>query len=533
MIEITVPRLGWSMEEGAFVAWLKKDGEMVRPGDPLFSIEGDKAVQEIESMDAGVLRIAASAPAPGSPIRVGDLLGHLLSREEIATGLEAAPSIPSPQSGPSAVPGAAPTPGRASPPARPGTTTGTTAGAGAPGGDGQPETTAEFGLPDGVQNPAISPRARRVARELGVDWSRLQGSGRTGRIREQDVRAAAQRGDLSGSRGPKGDSGQPAAVFFGELLLRLGTRHHERFTQAREFEARYTGAEANAAVSLASFGAAAHLVSAVPDHELGQACVNFIRQFGVNIDHVLRCGRRLGTFYLETGAPPRPSRVIYDRAGSAFAELRPGQINWEKALAGRQWFHWSGTAPALGPGLPAVVAEACATARRLGLTVSCDLNFRSLLWDAADARRTMVPLMQNVDVLIGNDEQVRIMLGVAGQGAAAVADNVRAQFNIRAVALTQRGGPAGAPWRASLGTERGVVSSRDYPLASVDRIGAGDAFSGALIYGLLQGWPDAEVIEFAAAAGALKHSVPGDFNLVTREEVLAVVAGDAGLRVRR
>ncbi len=514
MNEIIVPRLGWSMEEGAFVAWLKQDGDVVRPGDPLFSIEGDKAIQEIESIDGGILRIAPNAPAPGASIRVGDLLGHLLSPQEAAAG---ATPVETPES-------KLPTPKDQ-------------ASASVPLPRDQAEAWKAAGssaapVVEGRKKPAISPRARRAAVELGVDWTRVNGTGRTGRIRERDVRNAAAGQPNQRSRATRPDA-SPAAVFFGELLLRLGTRNHERFSQAREFEARYTGAEANAAVSLAAFGGNAGVVSAVPGHELGQACLNYLRQYGVDVEPVLRCGERLGTFYLETGAAPRASRVIYDRAGSSFSQLRAGQIDWESVLAGKQWLHWSGTAPAVGPGLPAVVAEACTVARRLGVTVSCDLNYRALLWDAAVARETMLPLMRNVDVLMGNEEHAALMLGVSENDPVAVAKELRARFGFRAVALTRREADAVAPWRCWLSNDAGVFASRDYPLASVDRIGAGDAFAGALIFGLLSNWDGDQAIEFAAAAGALKHSVPGDFNLVSREEVGALAAGDVGQRVRR
>lgn len=528
-VEIIVPRLGWSMEEGAFVAWLKPDGAFVQAGDPLFSIEGDKAVQEIESMDSGILRIAPQAPAPGAAIRVGDVLGHLLTREEAAASLAGASAPSAPPIAPPVSVAPAPVAGSrpaivAEPPSEPAAAQGLSlAGA----------------VARGV--PAISPRALRVATELGVEWTALTGSGRTGRIRERDVRAAAGRaGGRSAvplkpsSRTVDRGEGGTSAVFFGELLMRLATRHHERFAQAREFEVRYTGAEANAAVSLACFGLEALVVSAVPDHELGQACLNYLRQYGVNVDHVRRGGARLGTYFLEAGSAPRASRVIYDRAGSAFAGLRPGALDWETILAGRQWLHWSGTAPALGPGLPAVVAEACAAARRLGVRVSCDLNYRALLWDADTARRTMVPLMRDVDVLLGNEEHIGLMLGVtAAGGVGELGAALRAKFGFQEVAITRRESASATPWRAWLVNASGTFASREYPVSAVDRIGAGDAFAAGLITALLEGWPGPEAIEFATAAGCFKHSVPGDFNLATREEVQAVMRGDRGERVRR
>ena len=208
------------------------------------------------------------------------------------------------------------------------------------------------------------------------------------------------------------------AVFFGELLMRLATKRYERFVQAHEFEIAYTGAEANAAVSLKNFGLGASVVSAVPDSEIGEACVNFIRQYGIDTNFVMRGGKRLGTFYLETGASQRPSKVIYDRAGSSFSELRPGMVDWDAAFAGKQWFHWSGTAPALSDGTAEVTREACAAARKHGLTISCDLNYRRKLWSQEKARDVMTGLMQYVDVLIGNEEDSAIVLGVEASNAA-------------------------------------------------------------------------------------------------------------------
>ncbi len=523
-IEIIVPRLGWSMEEGAFVAWLKKDGDLVKAGEALFSIEGDKAVQEIESIDSGTLRIAADGPKPGDSIRVGQLLGHLHAANE-APAKATLPTKPLSAEKPTAAKPSKP---------KPAPVTGTP-----PTADSS--TTAV--------RPAISPRALRVAAELGVDWTAVRGTGRTGRIREKDIRAAisntpARTVSAAAQASSGSNDGRPKAVFFGEILMRLAAPQHERFIQARSFEVRYTGAEANAAVSLVNFGLDAFVVAAVPNHELGQACLNYLQQFGVNTDHVARCGSRLGTWYLEVGAPPRPSKVIYDRAGSAFAELQPGQLDWETILAGKQWLHWTGTAPALGPRLPDVVAEACTTAKRLGVTVSCDLNFRSKLWSAERARRVMTPLMRHVDVLIGNEEHIGLVLGVdagkAGSGLPLVdrcqriAKTLRAQFNFSNVAITMRESTNSEnQWQCLLANQHGSFTSRAYPVASIDRIGAGDAFSGALIYTMLTGMAGPEAIEFAAAAGCLKHSIHGDFNLVSRDEVLAVVQGETGHRVQR
>ncbi|MBI1839404.1 MAG: E3 binding domain-containing protein [Verrucomicrobia bacterium] len=534
-IEIIVPRLGWSMEEGAFVAWLKKSGDRVRPGDPLFSIEGDKAVQEIESMDAGVLRIANNAPAPGAAIRVGDVLGHLLSDDEAGQSApaEGSPAPHTPPAGSVARPEVPSTSTR-----KPSTTP----------VDAHPLEGKEAGGSAG--RVAISPRALRLASELGVDWTRLSGSGSTGRIREQDVLLAARsvEGGATLKRQPSPSAApgpRPQAVFFGELLMRLDAPRHERLVQARQFDVRYTGAEANAAVSCAQLGCDAYVVSAVPDNELGQACLNFIRQYGVNTDHVLRGGSRLGTLYLEAGVPPRASRVIYDRAGSAFTELKPGEVDWSSILPGKKWLHWSGTAAAVSQLMPQVLSEACAAARRQGASVSCDLNYRGNLWSVEDARRVLTPLTRDVDVLIASEEHLRLVLGFdaaalessggPSEAFARAAQALRSRLAVArlAVTLRSRNDSGAARWQGLLVDSRGESWSRIHAPPSVDRIGAGDAFSGALIHALMTGMERQEAIEFAAAAGCLKHSIHGDFNLATREEVLSVARGDLGDRVRR
>ena len=313
-----------------------------------------------------------------------------------------------------------------------------------------------------------------------------------------------------------------AAVFFGELLMRLATKRNERFVQSREFEVAYTGAEANAAVSLANFGLPAYVVSVVPATEIGQACVNYIRQFGVNTDFVLRGGARLGTFYLETGASQRPSKVIYDRAASAITELTPGRIDWDAVFAGKQWFHWSGTAPALSESMAATTLEACQAARRHGLTVSCDLNYRRKLWTPEKARATMTALMSYVDVLIGNEEDASIVLGVEARGVDVasgaldvaryreVAAELHRRFGFQYVATTLRESLSASEngWSCLLFDGSQAYLSRKYRIWIVDRVGGGDSFSGALIYGLLTGMGGQETVEFAAAASCLKPLHP-------------------------
>lgn len=337
------------------------------------------------------------------------------------------------------------------------------------------------------------------------------------------------------------------AVFFGELLMRLGTKNLQRFVQAREFEVGYTGAEANAAVSVANYGLESYVVSAVPASDIGQACINHIRQFGVNTDFVLRSGNRLGTFYLETGASQRPSKVIYDRAGSSITELKPGQINWDEVFKGKHWFHWSGTGPALSDSMAATTAEACAAAKRHKLTVSCDLNYRRKLWIPEKAREIMTQLMRNVDVLIGNEEDTALVLGVEAKGVNVhsgslsverykeVARTLHERFGFKYVATTLRESFNASEngWSCLLSDGKQCCLSRSYRMWVVDRVGGGDSFSGGLIYGLLTGMKTQEAVEFAAAASCLKHSIHGDLNLVSQEEVLALMGGEASGRIQR
>jgi 2-dehydro-3-deoxygluconokinase len=322
-------------------------------------------------------------------------------------------------------------------------------------------------------------------------------------------------------------------VAFGELLLRLDTPGHQRFVQAEQYTARYTGGEANVAVALAQWGIQTFAVSKVPAHEIGQACVNMLRRYGVNTDHVLRGGDRLGILYVETGSSQRASKVIYDRAGTGFRTLRRGELDWKAILAGRDWLHITGTAPALGENVRAVVRDALRTARRLGVTVSLDVNYRASLWPVAEARRVLGGLLGDVDVLVGTPHDAAALFDIGGD-AAESARTLRRRFDLRAVAYTLRDGSgASAGSLAGLlcdGT--GIHESCRHEMQFVDRIGGGDAFTAGLIYGMLNRWPSRRTVAFAAAAGCLKHSIPGDFDLVSIEEVQALAngAGSGGIQ---
>jgi 2-dehydro-3-deoxygluconokinase len=289
------------------------------------------------------------------------------------------------------------------------------------------------------------------------------------------------------------------------------------------------------------------IVSVVPDTEIGEVCINFIRQFGVNTDFVLRGGKRLGTFYLETGASQRPSKVIYDRAASSITELRPGMVDWEAVFAGKRWFHWSGTAPALNDCTAATTREACEAARRHGLTISCDLNYRRKLWPPEKARAVMTELMQYVDVLIGNEEDSAIVLGVEAkdvdvtQGSLdaeryrEVAGELHRRFGFKYVATTLRESISASAngWSCLLSDGNQCHISRKYKICVVDRVGSGDSFSGGLIYALLSGMNCQQAVEFGAAASCLKHSIRGDFNHVSKEEVFALMGGTGAGRIQR
>jgi 2-dehydro-3-deoxygluconokinase len=344
------------------------------------------------------------------------------------------------------------------------------------------------------------------------------------------------------------DAGKGSFVGFGEVLLRLNPPGPERFRQANAFEVRYSGAEANVGVSLANFGLQAFAVTKVPDTELGQACLDYLRRFGLNTDLAARGGGRLGIFYLETGASQRPSKVIYDRAGSSFAASGPGDYDWDTILRDKAWLHFSGTAPALGPGVVQALEEGLAAARQRGITTSCDLNYRARLWTPEEAGRVMSRLMPSVDLLLGNEEDAEKVFGIRAHGSDAasgtlvvdsyktVAVQLAARFGFKFVATTLRESISASAnrWAGLLYDGDRHYLSRQYLIDPiVDRVGGGDSFAGGLIYGMLTGLGAQETVDFAAAASCLKHSVPGDFNLASVAEVNALIAGDATGRVQR
>ncbi len=337
-------------------------------------------------------------------------------------------------------------------------------------------------------------------------------------------------------------------VTLGELMLRLSPPGYERFVQADTFQVEYGGGEANVAASLAAFGHDACFLTKLPKHEIGQAAVNFLKRYGVGTDFVARGGDRIGVYYLEKGASVRPSKVIYDRAGSAIAEAVAEDFDFDAIFRDADWFHFTGITPALGEKAARLTKEALTAAKRSGVTVSVDLNYRKKLWSEAQAQACMKPLMEYVDVCIGNEEDAEKVLGFkpgntdvsAGRieraGYESIFHQMKDAFGFKYVATTLRESRSASDngWSALIYDGKEFYSSRKYDLHIVDRVGGGDAFAAGLIHGLLDENMNAgEALEFAVAASALKHTIEGDFNPVTPEEVMALAGGDASGRVQR
>jgi 2-dehydro-3-deoxygluconokinase len=322
-------------------------------------------------------------------------------------------------------------------------------------------------------------------------------------------------------------------VTFGEIMLRLSPPNALRFGQARSFDAVYGGGESNVAVALANFGVETEFVTRLPAHEIGEACQQFLRQYNVGTCHIIRGGERLGIYFLETGAVMRGSQVIYDRANSSFATIKPGMVDWKTVFQDAAWFHWTGITPAISEGTAAVCLEAVKTAREMGVTVSCDLNYRAKLWKWGKAAGdVMTQLVEYCDVAIGNEEDAEKVFGIHALDADVTAGKVSSEQyacvcaelhrkfpGLKSIAITLRGSLSAShnTWSGILWQNGQIFSAPVYDITHiVDRVGGGDSFMGALIYGLLA-WPDSaqRALEFAVAASALKHTIFGDFNLVT------------------
>ena len=336
-------------------------------------------------------------------------------------------------------------------------------------------------------------------------------------------------------------------VTMGEILLRLSTPGNKRFVRSDSFDVIYGGGEANVAVSCANYGHEAYFVSKLPTHEIGQSAINALRQFGVHTDFVARGGERVGIYFLESGASMRPSKVIYDRADSAIAKATAADFDFDAIMEGAAWFHWSGITPALSAESAEMTRLACEAAKRHGVTVSVDLNFRKKLWTKERAQEVMRPLMEYVDVCIGNEEDAELCLGFkpdadveAGntdaEGYKTIFKQMAETFGFKYVVSTLRESFSATHngWKAMIYNGEEFYTSKRYDIEPiVDRVGGGDSFSGGIIHGLLTKPNQGEALEFAVAASALKHTINGDFNHVSIEEVEALAGGDASGRVQR
>jgi 2-dehydro-3-deoxygluconokinase len=343
----------------------------------------------------------------------------------------------------------------------------------------------------------------------------------------------------------------PHILTFGEIMLRLSPPGNLRFGQAHSFEALYGGGEANVAAALAHFGLQTDFVTRLPPNDLGEACLMYLRQNGIGTQHILRGGERLGIYFLENGSAQRASQVLYDRAGSAFATLQPGMFDWDKTFSGATWFHWTGITPAVSQGAAAVCLEAVKAARALGLTISCDLNYRAKLWKwGKSAGEVMAELVALCDLAVANEEDADKVFGIKAPQTDVSSGKVDAQKylqvceqlaqrfpRLKTVAITLRGSLSAShnTWSGALWQRGKFFTAPTYDISDiVDRVGAGDSFAAGLIYGTNQFGGDAQhALDFATAASALKHTIFGDFNLVSVAEVEALVAGNASGRVNR
>ena len=336
-------------------------------------------------------------------------------------------------------------------------------------------------------------------------------------------------------------------ITFGEIMLRLEPEGYNRFVQAEKYLATYGGGEANVAVSLANYGIDAAFVTKLPKHEIGQAAVNSLRKFGVDTSYIARGGERVGIYFLEKGASQRPSKVIYDRAGSSIATAKSEDFDWDKIFEGVDWFHFTGITPALNPAIADICLEACKAAAARNITISCDLNYRKKLWTKEEAGKTMDALCKYVNVCIANEEDAADVFGIRAEGTDVtggkvnhegykeVAAKLQERFGFRTVAITLRTSISANDnqWAAMLYENGEYYFSKSYNMHIVDRVGGGDSFGGGLIYASLQNMDSQKKIEFAVAASCLKHSIEGDFNMVSVDEVLKLAEGDGSGRVQR
>ncbi len=340
-------------------------------------------------------------------------------------------------------------------------------------------------------------------------------------------------------------------ITFGEIMLRLATPDFLRFGQATEFEASYAGGEANVAVSLANYGIDTSFVSAVPKNDIGDAAISSLKSMSVGTSDIVRSGDRLGIYFLESGAVSRGSKVIYDRANSSFAKIKKGAVDWNKVFEGATWFHWTGITPSVSEGAADVCLEACEVAAKKGITISTDLNYRNKLWKwGKPAGEVMEKLVAHCEIILGNEEDAEMVFGIKPQGVdvksghvegaayESVGKQLMAKFpKAKKVIITLRGSISAShnTWSGVLWDGKKLLEAPTYQITHiVDRVGGGDSFMGGLIYGLIK-YPndDQKALNFAVAASCLKHTIKGDFNRVTVDEVEKLMTGDGSGRVSR
>lgn len=336
-------------------------------------------------------------------------------------------------------------------------------------------------------------------------------------------------------------------VCFGEIMLRLNPESYLRLNQAQHLMVSYAGGEANVAVSLVNYGETAKFVSVIPDNKLGESARNALRQYGVDTSHLYRGGERLGIYFVEKGASQRPSTVIYDRKHSSISTADPKKFDWDAIFDGASWFHWTGITPALSPQMVEATRNACEVAKRRGLTISCDLNYRKKLWSTREAQETMERLVPYVDVLISNEEDAHDIFGIKAEGSdvnkgqvvgssyESVAMQLHERFGCSTVAITLRGSKSANDndWAGLLYQKGKAYVSEEYSIHLVDRVGGGDSFGGALIHALINNYPPQEAIDFAVAASCLKQTIEYDFNQVSEAEVRRLMGGNGSGRVQR
>jgi 2-dehydro-3-deoxygluconokinase len=343
----------------------------------------------------------------------------------------------------------------------------------------------------------------------------------------------------------------PKVVTFGEIMMRLSPPGFLRFGQVRSFDVIYGGGEANVAVSLANFGVPVDYITRLPDNDLGEACIQFLRQYGVGVDKIARSGDRLGIYFLEMGAVQRGSKVIYDRAHSAIATIEPGMIDWTEVFADADWFHWTGITPAISAGTATVCLQAVKVAKEMGLTISCDLNYRKKLWKWGKTPGEVMPeLVSYCDIAVGNEEDADKVFGIRAPEVDVIAGKVEAEKyrcvceelekrfpNLKTIGITLRGSISAShnTWSGVLWDQGEFYIAPTYDITHiVDRVGGGDSFCAGLIYGLRAYGSDRQkALDFAVAASCLKHSIFGDFNMVTVAEVEKLMGGDVSGRVSR